>query len=170
MFVDKIRGGSIPRQYIPAIEKGVVEAMAKGGIHGYPVVDVEVTVDDGKFHAVDSSEMSFKLAARAGFRQAFEKGNQIVLEPVSAVAIAVPSQYQGEVMGDISARRGSVRGSTTAVDGSQIIEAMIPTSEIVRYAIDLRSLTHGWGTFSANHDHYQEMPSHLIERAMAAAV
>ncbi|MDA2978525.1 MAG: elongation factor G [Actinomycetota bacterium] len=169
VFVDKIRGGSIPRQYIPAIEKGVVEAMAKGGIHGYPVVDVEVIVNDGKFHAVDSSEMSFRLAARAGFRQAFEKGSPIVLEPVSAVAITVPPQYQGEVMGDISARRGSVRGSTTTPDGSQVIEAMVPSSEIVRYAIDLRSLTSGWGTFSANHDHYQEMPSHLIERAMATA-
>jgi elongation factor G len=169
VFVDKIKGGTIPRQYVAAIQKGVLEAMANGGLHGYPVVDVEVTVDDGKFHAVDSSEMSFMLAARAGFRQAFENGNPIVLEPVSAVAITVPPNYQGEVMGDISARRGSVRGSVVEVDSSQTIEAMIPTSEIVRYAIDLRSLTNGWGTFVATHDHYQEMPSALIRRAMAVA-
>lgn len=168
-FVDKIKGGSIPRQYIPAIEKGVMETMSKGGIHGYPVVDIEVTVDDGKFHAVDSSEMSFKLAARAGFRTAFENGMPVVLEPVSAVAITVPLGYQGDVMGDVAARRGSVRGSLVASDGGQVIEAMIPTSEIVRYAIDLRSLTNGWGRFSASHDHYQEMPSHLIDRALAVS-
>lgn len=169
MFHDMVKGGSIPRQYIPAVEKGVVETMADGGIHGYPVVDVEVTVDDGKAHAVDSNEMSFKLAARAGFRAAFEKGGPVLLEPISRAAISVPLEYQGDVMGDIAARRGSVQGSTTTSDGTQVIEALIPTQEIVRYAIDLRSLTHGWGTFTAEHDHYQEMPSHLVAQAVADA-
>ena len=169
MFIDMVKGGSIPRQYIPAVEKGVVETMAEGGIHGYPVVDIEVTVDDGKAHAVDSNEMSFKLAARAGFREAFDKGKPALLEPVSRALITVPIQYQGDVMGDIAARRGAVQGSTTTSDGSQTIEALLPTQEIVRYAIDLRSLTHGWGTFSAEHDHYQEMPSQLVARALAAA-
>lgn len=169
VFVDKIKGGSIPRQYIPAVEKGLMETMEGGGKHGYPVVDLEVTVDDGKYHAVDSSEMAFKLAARAGFKEAFDNAGPIVLEPVSKVRITVPPQYQGDVMGDIAARRGAVQGSMANIDGTQTVEAEIPTSEIVRYAIDLRSLTHGWGSFSSELDHYQELPSHLVDRAMAAA-
>ena len=168
-FVDKVKGGSIPRGFIPAVEKGIVETMLEGGIHGFPVVDIEVTVDDGKYHAVDSSEMAFKLAARAGFRDAFDAAGPVVLEPVSLVAITVPSDFQGDVMGDIASRRGSVQGTTTGTDGSQIVEALIPTSEIVRYAIDLRSLTHGWGRYTAAFDHYQELPSHLVDRAMADA-
>ena len=168
-FVDRVKGGSIPRGFIPAVEKGVVETMLEGGIHGFPVVDIEVTVDDGKYHAVDSSEMAFKLAARAGFREAFESAGPVVLEPVSRVAIIVPSDYQGDVMGDVASRRGSVQGTNTDENGNQVVEALIPTSEIVRYAIDLRSLTHGWGRYRATFDHYQEMPSHLVDRAMADA-
>jgi len=168
-FVDRIKGGSIPRQFIPAVEKGVIESMKSGGIHGYPVVDIEVSVDDGKYHAVDSSEMSFKLAAKAGFKAAFEQAGPAVLEPVSSVSITVPMEYQGDVMGDIASRRGSVQGTSSSADGTQIVDAMIPTSEIMRYAIDLRSLTHGWGSFSATVDHYQEMPSHLVDRALAVA-
>ena len=168
-FVDEIKGGSIPRQYIPAVEKGLIETMADGGAHGYPVVDIVATVDDGKYHSVDSSEMAFKLAARAGFKEAFEAAGPVVLEPVSKVKITVPPEYQGDVMGDIAARRGAVQGSMATTDGFQTIEAQIPTSEIVRYAIDLRSLTNGWGQFSAEHAHYQELPSHMVERALAAA-
>lgn len=169
VFNDEIKGGSIPRQFIPAVEKGLVETMDDGGVHGYPVVDIEATVDDGKYHSVDSSEMAFKLAARAGFKAAFEQAGPVVLEPVSKVAITVPPEYQGDVMGDIAARRGAVQGSMANADGTQTIEAEIPASEIVRYAIDLRSLTNGWGTFSAQLDHYQELPSHMVERALAAA-
>jgi elongation factor G len=168
-FVDKVKGGSIPRGFIPAVEKGVIETMADGGIHGFPVVDIEVTVDDGKYHAVDSSEMAFKLAARAGFKEAFENAGPVVLEPISRVAITVPVKYQGDVMGDIASRRGSVQGTTTDDAGSQVIDALMPTSQIVRYAIDLRSLTHGWGRYTESFDHYQEMPSHLVDRAMADA-
>jgi elongation factor G len=168
-FQDKVKGGSIPRQFIPAVEKGVIETMESGGKHGYPVVDVEVTVDDGKYHSVDSSEMAFKLAARSGFRLAFENAGPIVLEPVSRVAVTIPSQYQGDVMGDIAARRGAVQGSHTNADGTQTIEADVPTSEIMRYAIDLRSLTNGWGRFTAEIIRYQELPSHLVDKAMEAA-
>ncbi len=168
-FVDKVKGGSIPRQFIPAVEKGVMETMGTGGVHGYPVVDVEVTVDDGKYHSVDSSEMAFKLAARAGFKAAFEGAGPIVLEPVSRVAVTIPSQYQGDVMGDIAARRGAVQGSHTNADATQTVEADIPTSEIMRYAIDLRSLTNGWGRFTAEIIRYQELPSHLVAKAMKAA-
>ncbi len=168
-FIDKVKGGSIPRSYIPAVEKGVIETMSGGGIHGYPVVDIEVTVDDGKYHAVDSSEMAFKLAARAGFREAFENAGPIVLEPVSRVAITVPTHYQGDVMGDIASRRGAVQGTSTNGDGTQTIHADVPTSEIMRYAIDLRSITQGWGRFTAEMNRYQELPSQLVAKAMAAA-
>jgi len=168
-FVDKVKGGTIPRQFIPAVEKGVTETMANGGAHGYPVVDIEITLDEGKYHAVDSSEMAFKLAARAGFREAFGRAQPVVLEPISRVAITVPNQYQGDVMGDIAARRGAVQGSIVNSDGFQTIEADIPSSEILRYAIDLRSLTNGWGRFTAKLDRYEELPSHLVDRAMAAA-
>jgi elongation factor G len=168
-FTDKVKGGSIPRNYIPAVEKGVLETMAGGGIWGYPVVDVEVTVDDGKYHSVDSSEMAFKLAARAGFREAFDAAGPIVLEPVSRVAITIPTQYQGDVMGDIASRRGAVQGTSANTDGTQTIHADVPTSEIMRYAIDLRSITQGWGRFTAEMIRYQELPTQLVAKAMAAA-
>ena len=168
-FTDKVKGGSIPRNYIPAVEKGVLETMSGGGTWGYPVVDVEVTVDDGKYHAVDSSEMAFKLAARAGFREAFDGAGPIVLEPVSRVAITIPTQYQGDVMGDIASRRGAVQGTSTNADGTQTIHADVPTSEIMRYAIDLRSITQGWGRFTAEMIRYQELPTQLVAKAMAAA-
>jgi elongation factor G len=168
-FIDKVKGGSIPRNYIPAVEKGVLETMEGGGKWGYPVVDVQITVDDGKYHAVDSSEMAFKLAARAGFREAFDGAGPIVLEPVSRVEITVPTNYQGDVMGDIASRRGAVQGTTTNPDGTQTIHADVPTSEIMRYAIDLRSITHGWGRFTAEMTRYQELPNQLVEKAMAAA-
>jgi elongation factor G len=168
-FIDKVKGGSIPRNYIPAVEKGVIETMEGGGIWGYPVVDLEVTVDDGKYHAVDSSEMAFKLAARAGFREAFGNAGAIVLEPVSRVAITVPTNYQGDVMGDIASRRGAVQGTSTNADGTQTIHADVPTSEIMRYAIDLRSITQGWGRFTAEMIRYQELPTQLVTKAMAAA-
>ena len=129
----------------------------------------DATVDDGKYHSVDSSEMAFKLAARAGFKAAFDAAGPVVLEPVSKVRITVPPEYQGDVMGDIAARRGAVQGSMANGDGTQTVEAEIPSSEIVRYAIDLRSMTQGWGEFEAELDHYQELPSHLVERALAAA-
>jgi elongation factor G len=168
-FVDKVRGGSIPRNYIPAVEKGIIETMEGGGIWGYPVVDVDVTVDDGKYHSVDSSEMAFKLAARAGFREAFKGAGPIVLEPISRVAITIPTHYQGDVMGDIASRRGAVQGTTTNTDGTQTIHADVPTSEIMRYAIDLRSITQGWGRFTAEMSRYQELPNQLVAKAMAAA-
>jgi elongation factor G len=169
VFIDAVKGGAIPRQFIPAVEKGLIETMHEGGLHGYPVVDIEATVDDGKYHSVDSSEMAFRLAARAGFKAAFDAAGPIVLEPVSRVLITVPPDYQGDVMGDIAARRGAVQGSMANMDGTHTITAEIPTSEIVRYAIDLRSLTQGWGHFTASHDHYQELPSHMVDRALAAA-
>ncbi len=160
-FVDQIVGGAIPRQFIPAVQKGIEEAMAAGGVHGWPVVDVSVTLVDGKFHSVDSSEMSFKMAGSLAFREAMEKAGPILLEPISHVEVVVPSAYQGDVMGDLNGRRGRVQGTETGEDGDSVVTALVPTSEILRYAIDLRSMTGGRGRFSAVHDHYDPLPQHL---------
>ena len=160
-FVDQIVGGAIPRQFIPAVQKGIEEAMAAGGVHGWPVVDVSVTLFDGKFHSVDSSEMSFKMAGSLAFREAMEKAGPILLEPVSRVEVVVPSAYQGDVMGDLNGRRGRVQGTESGDGGESVITALVPTSEILRYAIDLRSMTGGRGRFSAVHDHYDPLPQHL---------
>jgi elongation factor G len=166
-FVDEIKGGSIPRQFIPAVEKGVNETMSDSGVRGFPVVDVQVAVYDGKYHSVDSSEMSFKMAGRLGFKAAMEKAGPVLLEPISRVQVTVPADYQGDVMGDLSSRRGQLQGTEAAPGGMQLITALVPTSEIMNYAIDLRSLTQGWGRFRTEHDHYQEMPSHMADQVVA---
>ena len=166
-FVNAIKGGSIPRQFIPAVEKGIAETMKDGGVNGYPVVDVRVYCVDGKYHSVDSSEMSFKMAGRLGFKAAMQRGGPIVLEPISQIEVEVPAEYQGDIMGDLSSRRGQLQGTEVSGSGRQLITALVPTSEILRYAIDLRSITQGWGTFTTNHDHYEELPSHLYDKVTA---
>ncbi len=160
-FVDQIVGGAIPRQFIPAVQKGIEEAMSTGGTHGWPVVDVRVTCFDGKYHSVDSSEMSFKMAGAIGFREAMEKAGPILLEPISRIEVTVPTAYQGDVMGDLNGRRGRVQGTEAGADADSIITALVPTSEILRYAIDLRSMTGGRGSFHAEHDHYDPLPHNL---------
>ena len=167
-FVDAVVGGAIPRNYIPAVHKGVEEAMSVGGVHGFPVVDVRVECYDGKFHSVDSSEMAFKTAAASGLREAMAKAGVAVLEPISHLAVDVPSSSQGDVMGDITARRGRVLGSSALEDGYQRIMAHVPTAELLRYAVELRSLTGGRGRFSTAHDHYDVLPSTLLATAKAS--
>ncbi len=167
-FVDEIKGGAIPRQFIPAVEHGIMEAMGEGGVNGYPVVDVRVRCVDGKYHSVDSSELSFKMAGRLGFREAMAQAGPVVLEPISRVEIIVPPEYQGDVMGDLAARRGAVQGTELTGDGKQKITALVPTSEVMQYAIDLRSISQGWGSFTATHERYEELPPHLAERVLAA--
>lgn len=167
-FVDQIVGGAIPRQFIPAVQKGVEEAMATGGVYGYPVVDVRVTCDDGKYHPVDSSELSFKMAGSLGFKEAMAKAGPVILEPISFLEVIVPAQYQGDVMGDLNARRGRVQGTESLGNGEQRITALVPTSEILRYAIDLRSITGGRGRFSVRHDHYDLLPQHLYDKVAKA--
>ncbi|HEX4245572.1 MAG TPA: elongation factor G, partial [Acidimicrobiales bacterium] len=142
-FANEVVGGAIPRQYIPAVEKGVLEAMAQGGTLGCPVVDVAVTCLDGKHHAVDSSEMSFKMAGILGFRAALAEAVPVLLEPISRVEITVPPDLQGEVLGDLNARRGRVLGSDVDDRGHQVVTALVPLAELARYAVDLRSLTSG---------------------------
>lgn len=163
-FVDHIVGGAIPRQFIPAVEKGIAETMARGGVYGYPVVDVKVTLFDGKYHSVDSSEMSFKMAGSLGFHEAMAKAGPVLLEPLSLLEVTVPAAQQGDVMGDLNARRGRVQGTEPGNDGEQVVVAMVPTSEIQRYAIDLRSLTGGRGRFRVEHDHYDVLPQHLYAK------
>jgi elongation factor G len=163
-FVDQIVGGAIPRQFIPAVEKGVIETMQTGGVFGYPVVDVRVTLYDGKFHPVDSSELSFKLAGSLAFREAMSKAGPVMLEPISVLEVTVPSQFQGDVMGDLNSRRGRVQGTEAVGRGEQLISALVPTSEVLRYSIDLRSLTGGRGRFAVRHSHYDLLPPHLVDK------
>ncbi len=157
-FADDIKGGVIPRQYIPAVEAGIREAMENGGKHGYPVVDLRATVYDGKYHSVDSSEMSFKMAGRLAFNAAMAEARPVVLEPVSHVDVSAPGECLGDVIGDLSSRRAIVQGTDPGDYGRQHIRALVPESELVRYAIDLRSITGGRGTFTAAHDHYAVLP------------
>lgn len=161
-FHDQVVGGAIPRQYIPAVEKGVIETMAHGGAYGYPVVDVAVTVDDGKYHSVDSSELSFKLAATHAFRQAVADAGPVLLEPVSKVEVTVPAELQGDVLGDLNSRRGRIVGTEVSDDGLGVLTAFVPAAELARYAVDLRALTGGRGRFRAEHDHYDPVPEHLV--------
>ena len=163
-FVDQIVGGAIPRQFIPAVEKGIAETMATGGVFGYPVVDVRATCFDGKFHPVDSLEMSFKMAGSLGFKEAMAKAGPVLLEPISLLEVTVPLASQGDVMGDLNARRGRVQGTEVGDAGESVIVALVPTSEITRYAIDLRSITGGRGRFTAGHDHYDLLPQHLYDK------
>jgi elongation factor G len=163
-FVNSIVGGAIPKQYIPAVQRGVEEAMAAGGVHGFPVVDVRVECYDGKFHSVDSSDMAFRTAAAHGLREALQKAGAAVLEPVSLLTVNVPEGYQGEVLGDLNARRGRVSGTSVLPDGHHEIVALVPAAEIQRYAVDLRSMTGGRGTFVAVHDHYELLPPHLTNK------
>jgi elongation factor G len=168
-FADAIVGGAIPRQFIPAVEKGVLETMELGGVFGYPVVDVKVTCFDGKYHSVDSSEMSFKMAGSIGFKDAMAKAQPILLEPISELVVSAPEANQGDLMGDLNSKRGRIQGSSSVGNGEVEIVAFVPTSEVLRYAIDLRSITGGRGRFSLKHSHYDPVPAHLVDKLAAAA-
>ena len=165
-FGDAIVGGSIPRQFIPAVEKGINEQMAKGIIANSKVVDIVVELYDGKHHDVDSDEVSFKMAGARALREAFEKARPILLEPVMNVEIMVPSRYFGDVSGDLNTRRGQIMGMDSEGD-AQIIKAQVPLAEMQTYSTPLRSMTHGEGGFSMEFDHYDQVPSHLQEKIVA---
>ena len=167
-FVDKIVGGVIPRQYIPACQKGIEEAMLGGVMAGYPVVDVKVELVDGSYHAVDSSEMAFKIAASMGFKKGFMDSQPVLLEPIMKMEIIVPEVNVGDVMGDLNSRRGRVAG-VDVKDGIQVIKALVPMAEVLTYAPDLRSISSGRGTFSMELDHYEEVPAHLIDKIIQEA-
>ncbi len=167
-FVDKIVGGAIPRQYIPAVEDGIREATTHGILAGYPVVDLEVTLFDGKYHDVDSSEMAFKIAGSLGFKKGAVECRPVLLEPIMELAVRVPDASMGDIIGDLNSRRGRVLGMDPEA-GTQVIRAHVPLSEVLEYAPDLRSMTSGRGTFTMKFDHYDEVPGHLSEKIVAAA-
>jgi elongation factor G len=168
-YVDKIFGGSIPNQFIPSVEKGVVKVMSEGVVTPYPMVDVRVTLYDGKFHPVDSSDMAFQLAGILAIKEAAAQGGISLLEPIVQVEVLVPDSYTGDIIGDLNSKRGRILGMETTGSSKQRIRALVPQSEMTRYAIDLRSMTHGRGGFSMSFDHYDEVPAHLAEKVIAEA-
>ncbi len=167
-FVDKIVGGVIPKQYIPAVEKGIVEAMLEGELAGYPVVDIKISLYDGSFHEVDSSEMAFKIAGSMGFKKGFMASQPVLLEPIMKMQVTVSEDYMGDIIGDLNSRRGRVLG-VDAQGNLQIISANVPLSEVQFYAPDLTSKTGGRGGFEMEFSHYEEVPPNLAEKIIAAA-
>jgi len=167
-FVDAIKGGVVPREYIPAVEKGVIEALTAGVLAGYPVVDVKVTLHFGSYHDVDSSEMAFKMAAIFGFKEGCKKASPVILEPMMAVEVETPEDYAGNVMGDLSSRRGMVQGMDDMVGGGKAIKAEVPLSEMFGYSTTLRSMSQGRATYTMEFKHYTEAPRNVAEAIVAA--
>jgi elongation factor G len=165
-FEDAIVGGSIPRQYIPAVDKGIQEAGTRGFIAGYPVVDFKAKLYDGSYHSVDSSEMAFKIAGSLAFKKAMEGLKVALLEPIVTLSVSVPDEHMGDVIGDLSSRRGKVLGSD-ATAGVTEIKAHVPMNEILRYSPDLRSMTGGQGVFTMEFSHYEEAPPPVTEKVVA---
>jgi len=167
-FVDDIRGGAIPHNFIPAVEKGLKEAIQKGVLAGYPAIDFRAVLYDGKYHPVDSSEIAFKTAASLGFKKAMEEANPVLLEPIMQLAITVPEEFMGDVLGDLNSKRARVMGMDQS-GGLSVITAQAPLAEIQRYATDLRSMTQGRGYFTMEFDHYEEVPDHIAQEVIARA-
>ena len=167
-FLDEIKGGVVPREYIPAVQKGVEEALTSGVLAGYPVVDVKVALTFGSYHDVDSSEQAFKMAAIFGFKEAARKANPVILEPMMAVEVETPEEYAGTVMGDLSSRRGMVQGMDDMVGGGKAIKAEVPLSEMFGYATSLRSMTQGRANYTMEFKHYSEAPKNVADAIIAA--
>ena len=167
-FVDKIVGGVIPRNYIPSVEKGIVEAMDQGVLAGYPVTDFRVTLYDGSYHEVDSSDMAFKIAASMGFKKGMEMTTPVLLEPIMKMEIIVPEDHVGDIMGDLNSRRGRIIG-VEAKGKNQVVKASVPMAEVLKYAPDLRSMTGGRGTFTMEFSHYEEVPAHIAQKVVEQA-
>jgi elongation factor G len=162
-FKNSIVGGAIPKEYIPKIQEGIEEAMLTGLVAGYQVVDIGIELYDGSYHEVDSSEMAFKIAASMAFKEACKKANPVLLEPIFKVEVTVPEEYMGDVIGDISSRRGRIEGSDMNL-GAVAVRGMVPLSEMFGYATDLRSKTQGRGTYVMQMDHFDKLPDHMIEK------
>jgi elongation factor G len=168
-FESKIVGGAIPKEYIPAVKEGITEALSTGIVAGYPVVDVKVTLVDGSYHEVDSSEMAFKIAGSIGFKEAMQKGAPVLLEPVMKVEATAPEEFTGDVMGDLSSRRGHIEGMEPRAGGVTAIKSMVPLSEMFGYATDLRSNTQGRATFTMEFDHYAPVSESLKEKILSGS-
>ena len=165
-FINATVGGSIPKEYIPAVDQGIQGAMQAGGLAGYPVVDVKVTLFDGSYHEVDSSEMAFKIAGSMAFKEACRKANPTILEPIMKVSVTVPDEYMGTVIGDITARRGNILGQITRTGAVQV-DANVPLAEMFGYATDLRSKTQGRGNYSMFFARYETVPKHIAEKVLS---
>ena len=162
-FENEIKGGAIPREYIPSVEKGIIEAMENGIMAGYPVVDVKVELIDGQFHEVDSSEMAFKIAGSMAFKEAAQKANPKLLEPIMDVEVVVPEEYMGDVIGDLSSRRGRIGGMFQRSD-ARVVAASVPLAEMFGYSTRLRSITQGRAVYSMQFSRYDEMPQAMAEQ------
>ena len=167
-FAEHVFGGSVPRNYFPAVEKGVREAMVEGPLAGYPVTNIKVNLYDGSYHPVDSSEMSFKIAAVMAFRKGTEQAKPVLLEPVMNVEVIVPEQFMGDIISDLNGKRGRVLGMESS-GKSQIVRATVPLAEMYRYAIDLKSITQGRGNFKMEYAHYEEVPGRIIDEIVKQA-
>lgn len=165
-FAERVVGGRVPKNYIPAVEKGVYEAKEEGLVAGYPLVDVRVTLYDGSSHPVDSSDIAFKIAGAHALRKGLSQGQPILLEPIMSLTITVPDAFTGDVVGDLNTKRGRVVAMFPE-DGANVIQGQAPQSEVLRYAIDLRSMTQGRGSFTMEFSHYEEVPSHISQRIVA---
>jgi elongation factor G len=165
-FVDAIKGGVVPREYIPAVDKGIREAMDNGVLAGYPVVDFKVTLIDGSYHEVDSSEMAFKIAGSMGFKEGCSKAGPVLLEPIMSVEVVVPEEYMGDVIGDLNSRRGRIMGMEGR-GGAQVVTAMVPLAQMFGYSTDLRSATQGRATYTMTFDHYEQIPKSVSEEIIA---
>jgi len=165
-FVDKVVGGAIPKNYIPAVEKGVNEAAQEGVLAGYPVVDIRTKVYDGTFHPVDSSDICFKIAGAQALKKGLSQGQPILLEPIMNMKVTVPEEFTGDIIGDLNTKRARVVGMNPE-DGVNVIEAEVPLAEILRYAIDLKSITQGRGSFTVSFSHYEETPPHITQKIIA---
>ena len=159
-------GGAIPKEYIPAVDQGIQGAMKSGVLAGYPVEDVKVTLWDGSYHEVDSSEMAFQIAGSMAFKDAMKKADPIIMEPIMKVSVIVPDEYMGDVIGDLNSRRGQIQGME-ARSGAQQIDALVPLSEMFGYATDLRSRTQGRGQYSMEPHSYVEVPKNIAEKIIA---
>ena len=168
-FVDKIFGAAIPNQFIPSVEKGVRKTLEEGVLAGYPVVDVRVTLFDGKYHDVDSSDIAFQIAGSMAFKEAASQAGLVLLEPIMDLKVTVPEEQMGDVIGDLNAKRGRIMGMDPQGNGTTVVHAQVPQAEILRYASDLRSMTGGRGTFEATFSHYEEVPAHVTEKVVAEA-
>jgi elongation factor G len=166
-FAEKVVGGSVPRNFFPGVEKGIRETAAEGVFAGYPLSDFKATLYDGSFHTVDSNELSFKIAASMALKKGVMDCRPALLEPIMAVEIKVPEEFMGDVNRDLNTRRGRLLGMDTR-DGLQVVAAHVPQAELFTYATELRSLTHGRGTFTATLDHYEEVPQHVAEKVIAS--
>jgi elongation factor G len=167
-FVNAVVGGAVPGKYIPAVDKGIQEAMAEGVLAGYPVVDLRATLYDGSYHSVDSSDMAFKIAGSMAFKKAFMDAKPVLLEPIYDVEVRVPEEFLGDVMGDLSSRRGKIMGIDT--EGNfQVIRAKVPLAEMYKYSTSLRSFTQGRGIFRRKFSHYEEVPGEIAEKVIEKA-